>query len=443
MATDFDFDGSFDDSKDEATTEEFIEEEEEEEDGRRPNRLRFILLLLFLIVLVCVCAFVLPSRLGLSTDTLFPDPGAADPVAGTDPTAEPTDPATTAENDPAPTEETDPVATEEPASDATDEAMAEPTDEADSVPTEETDPVATEEPAPDATEEAVEEPDEEEPVVIVDPEPTDEPTADPTEEPATDPAEDPTTDPEADPTDEPETSPTTCDNNTAPAAAFSADPSPAMIGKGQAVVAVDASASTDADGNITRYAWNFGDGSDDQVSEQATTTHGYKTPGTYIITLTVMDDCGATNDATSEVTIVPAATPTPDGDDSNDDPATDTPDSEDPSMLGNVTMGVCYKVQRGDTLSGIAWNNGVTLYDLARVNNVTTEYFVIAGQGLFIPTGTIQAGANGYQVQAGDTLNSIAYNCGVTVSHLAQVNNLSLNATLTAGNVLIIPIGVR
>jgi hypothetical protein len=46
---------------------------------------------------------------------------------------------------------------------------------------------------------------------------------------------------------------------------------------------------------------------------------------------------------------------------------------------------------------------------LAEVNGVSPAYFVIAGQGIFIPTGEVQNGPNIYEVQPGDTLDSIAF----------------------------------
>jgi PKD repeat protein len=53
----------------------------------------------------------------------------------------------------------------------------------------------------------------------------------------------------------------------------------------------DASASSDPDGTVTSYYWDFGDGSS-QTTTSATTTHTYATPSTYTVTLTVTDDAG-------------------------------------------------------------------------------------------------------------------------------------------------------
>ncbi len=63
--------------------------------------------------------------------------------------------------------------------------------------------------------------------------------------------------------------------------------------------AFDASASTDPDGTIASYAWNFGDGT---TGTGPTPSHPYATAGTYNVTLTVTDNGGATNATTQPVT---------------------------------------------------------------------------------------------------------------------------------------------
>ncbi|GAA4373697.1 PKD domain-containing protein [Paeniglutamicibacter cryotolerans] len=59
-----------------------------------------------------------------------------------------------------------------------------------------------------------------------------------------------------------------------------------VSGTGRAV-SVDASASTDSDGTLTGYAWNFGDGT---LKTGKTATHTYSADGTFTITLTVTDN---------------------------------------------------------------------------------------------------------------------------------------------------------
>ncbi|WFP50857.1 PKD domain-containing protein [Methylomonas sp. EFPC3] len=71
----------------------------------------------------------------------------------------------------------------------------------------------------------------------------------------------------------------------------------ALPNQGYAPLSVEfnGSGSSDRDGSITGYEWNFGDGSG--VSRSATVTHSYNTPGTYTATLTVTDNSGLKNSA--------------------------------------------------------------------------------------------------------------------------------------------------
>ncbi|NOX43180.1 MAG: PKD domain-containing protein, partial [Gammaproteobacteria bacterium] len=73
-------------------------------------------------------------------------------------------------------------------------------------------------------------------------------------------------------------------------------------------ITFDGTGSTDADGNIASYAWDFGDGGTDVG---ATATYAYTTAGTYTVTLTVTDDAGDTNAATASITISAGANQPP------------------------------------------------------------------------------------------------------------------------------------
>ncbi|HEY8482299.1 MAG TPA: PKD domain-containing protein [Spirillospora sp.] len=69
--------------------------------------------------------------------------------------------------------------------------------------------------------------------------------------------------------------------------------------------AFDASGSDDPDGEITSYAWDFGDG---QNGTGVTVRHTYAEPGTYTVRLTVTDDRGGKATRTQDVTVSPSQT---------------------------------------------------------------------------------------------------------------------------------------
>lgn len=64
----------------------------------------------------------------------------------------------------------------------------------------------------------------------------------------------------------------------------------------------DGSGSSDPDGTLTAYLFEFDDG-DQQDSAQATASHLYESPGNYTVSLTVTDDNGATDTTSCELSI--------------------------------------------------------------------------------------------------------------------------------------------
>ncbi len=87
--------------------------------------------------------------------------------------------------------------------------------------------------------------------------------------------------------------------NQLPTASFTATPS---SGTAPLAVSFNASASTDPDGSIATYSWNFGDGGTTSGTSN-TASHTYATAGTFTVTLTVTDNGGASASTTRSVQV--------------------------------------------------------------------------------------------------------------------------------------------
>jgi len=86
--------------------------------------------------------------------------------------------------------------------------------------------------------------------------------------------------------------------NRAPLASFTESATTVLTGQ---VIYFNASASYDPDGSIVSYLWTFGDGA---TATGVTASHAYSNDGTYIVTLKVTDNDGATATATSTKTVL-------------------------------------------------------------------------------------------------------------------------------------------
>ncbi len=96
-----------------------------------------------------------------------------------------------------------------------------------------------------------------------------------------------------------------------------------------------------------------------------------------------------------------------------------------------------YIVKKGDTLYGIARAYGISVEELKKRNQLTTNLLNV-GQKLILPMEKSKNTIT-YEVKAGDSLYSIAVRYGVSVEELKQANNLNSNL-LSIGKILIIPL---
>ena len=101
----------------------------------------------------------------------------------------------------------------------------------------------------------------------------------------------------------------------------------------------------------------------------------------------------------------------------------------------NNTSSNEYVVKKGDTLYGIANKYNVSVDNLKSYNNLSTDSLSI-GQIIKIPDNKVNS--NEYVVKSGDSLYSISRKYGVSVDELMSVNNLK-STVLSVGQVLKIP----
>jgi LysM repeat protein len=114
-----------------------------------------------------------------------------------------------------------------------------------------------------------------------------------------------------------------------------------------------------------------------------------------------------------------------------------------------ITPGTAsYTVRPGDTLFSIARGSGVSVADLARLNQIQDTDLVLAGQTLRLKPAD-QAGRPGdgrsspagrrYPVAPGETLSEIALRLGVRQQALAAANGIADPDLVLAGSILTVP----
>ena len=124
-------------------------------------------------------------------------------------------------------------------------------------------------------------------------------------------------------------------------------------------------------------------------------------------------------------------------------------------VAGQAAAGA-YVLRPGETLSGVAARNQVSVADLAQANGVTNPDRVLAGTSLRIPGGPATAGtpaagagstaysvSSSYVVRAGDNLETLARRFGTTTKALAAANGVRDPNLVVIGSKLKLPPGIR
>lgn len=113
-----------------------------------------------------------------------------------------------------------------------------------------------------------------------------------------------------------------------------------------------------------------------------------------------------------------------------------TPPATTPSTPPSDSGNIYYTVKSGDNLYKIANQFNTTVNDIKALNNLSSNLLSI-GQKLLISKAPAQDEEETYTVKSGDTLYAIANKYGLTVDELKQLNNLTSNS-LSIGQKLLI-----
>jgi LysM repeat protein len=117
------------------------------------------------------------------------------------------------------------------------------------------------------------------------------------------------------------------------------------------------------------------------------------------------------------------------------------------TSAGTASPGGTYTVRPGDTLWAIATRQGTSIAALRQANGLASN-IIYVGQRLVLPGGSSASGSSSsgstapssggqvYTVRRGDTLASIAYRHGTTVSAIVQANGLTNPSLIYAGQQL-------
>jgi LysM repeat protein len=223
------------------------------------------------------------------------------------------------------------------------------------------------------------------------------------------------------PTTAPEVATTAPDLGTAPTAAVPDASQPALVTTQEAASSGDANIATGGGLAGSDTAAQPGAGAQPPVVTEVPTP--LPEPTVMIAVDTPAPDAGA---PVIQPTVAPGAAP-----------------SLAPSTAGTTT----YRVQPGDTLSGIAQRNNTTVEAIRAANNLTSNV-IIVGQALQIPgaapaapTVAVPGGVPGgtYTVQRGDTLTGIAARYGTSVQAILAANPGIAPNTIYVGQQLRMP----
>ena len=93
-----------------------------------------------------------------------------------------------------------------------------------------------------------------------------------------------------------------------------------------------------------------------------------------------------------------------------------------------------YTVKSGESLNSIASRVGVSVAELASLNNLTPRSGLRIGQNIQVPKTVTE-----YKVKRGDTLIGLSSRYGIDTKALADLNDMQPNTQLRIGDVIKVP----
>ncbi len=158
-----------------------------------------------------------------------------------------------------------------------------------------------------------------------------------------------------------------CAGNQSPFASAGPDQM-AIVG---ASIEFSSAASGDADGFITTYNWSFGDG---QFASGVTANHAYLLPGQYTVTVTVMDNCGASAQDTAIMTIS-----LPDPCASNQTPIANAGNDQQVALGNSTVLNGSASIDPNGQIAEYWWNFGDGQFTGWQSSSSTSHTYATAG----------------------------------------------------------------